>query len=470
MGLLQNDITEIKNFSNYKNVSNQYSPAFIRSSRCVKISEDFMSVKVFAGESVGKDTENLLEKIHSPKMVQIVRVSDADFVEFIGNQIEKGSNDKEENPKVETSFSLEYISSEAPVVNIINAVCLEAIRKNASDIHIQCDKDFIKIRFRLDGVLQTVKTLDKMLYSSLISRIKVMAGLNIMENRLCQDGRMSVKSGNMVHDFRVSVVPSTKGMSVVLRLFNIENRNLILENLGFSEDNYAKINTALNLPYGMILATGPTGSGKTTTLHSMIEKMDREHLKIVTIEDPVEKEIEGIDQIQINDEIGLSFGNLLRRILRQDPDVIMVGEIRDKETAELAVRASLTGHLILSTLHTNDSIGTVSRLRNLGIESYLIADVLRVCIAQRLLRRKCTVCNGHGCENCNDSGYKGRVAVSEVIEINEELRSLIEKGYSENEIKKAAEKNGFITISEDGKNKVLCGVTDERELMREGLL
>lgn len=458
------DITE---FSQYKEINGQYTDQFIKGSRCVKLSETETVVTIAVSEKF-KDKLFILKQIHSPKEVSTKIVKESDFAEFIGNFVDKEFKDS--GTRTESYFNLEDISGDAPVVNVINAICLEAIRKKASDIHIQGTKDSVSVRLRMDGVLQTVRQLDRNILNPLVSRLKVMSGLNVMENRLCQDGRMSVQTAGKKLDFRVSIVPAVTGQNIVLRLFNTESEELPLDLLGFSEENLTEIRKALHLPYGMILATGPTGSGKTTTLHAMLKEMDKEHLKIVTIEDPVEKEIDGIEQIQVNDEIGLTFGSILRRILRQDPDVIMVGEIRDTETAELAVRSALTGHLILSTLHTNDSVSTVTRLRNLGIEPYLIAGVLRMSIAQRLVRKLCPFCVGKGCDDCDFTGYKGRTVVSEVFIVNENASKMIERGNSDSEIRKYLLQGKFSTLQDSAKQKVKEGISTKEEMMREGLL
>lgn len=460
---------DITKFSLYKSVKEQYTDSFIRTCRCIKVNESTEEVSVAVSEKYVEKIE-LLRKVHFPKKIKILEVKDSDFVEFIGNHVDVTSAESNTKLSENNEYSLEDINSEAPVVNIINAICLEAIRKKASDIHIQGTKNSIKVRLRLDGVLQTVRELDKSIFDSLVSRVKVMSGLNVMESRLCQDGRMSVQLENKKLDFRVSIVPSVSGQNIVLRLFNTDEKEMSLDELGFTEDNLNKIKLSLKNPHGMILATGPTGSGKTTTLHAMLKELDREHLKIVTIEDPVEKEIDGIEQIQVNEEIGLTFGNILRRILRQDPDVIMVGEIRDKETAELAVRSALTGHLILSTIHTNDSVSSIARLQNLGIEPYLIAGVLRTCIAQRLVRKTCNECGGKGCLACNTTGYKGRTAVSEVFNINEDIAGFIENKISDSDIHKYIVKHGFKSLREDAQLKVKEGISTEKEIIREGLI
>lgn len=456
-------------FSQYKNVECQYTCQFIKNSRCVKIRESENEVTVAVAKTK-LDTIKLLAQVHEPKQIRHIIVNDSDFAEFIGNFVDNTAEGFSCTKELDREYRLEDISGEAPAVNIINAICLEAIRRNASDIHIQGTKDSVNIRLRIDGVLQTVRVFNKGIFDTLASRIKIMSGLNVMENRLCQDGRMSVQTGGKNLDFRVSIVPSVAGQNIVLRLFNNEKEDLSLEALGFSKENLSKIKTVLKSPHGMILATGPTGSGKTTTLHALLKEMDGEHLKIVAIEDPVEKIIDGIEQIQVNDEIGLTFESVLRRILRHDPDVIMVGEIRDKETAQLAVRASLTGHLILSTLHTNDSISAVSRLRNLGIEPYLIAGTLKTVIAQRLVRKTCVPCKGRGCEECGFTGYKGRTAISEVFFLDDNFRAMIEKNKPETELKKYLIKQGFKTLKEDAALKIKSGISTKEEIMREGLL
>mgnify|MGYP004554459367 CR=1 FL=1 len=459
----------IREFSQYKNVGCQYTCQFIRNSRCVKIHESETEVTVAVAKSK-LGTIKLLAQVHEPKHINHVIVEDSDFAEFIGNFVDNTPEEFSCRKEADSEYRLEDISGEAPAVNIINAICLEAIRRGASDIHIQGTKDYVNVRLRIDGVLRTVRAFDKGILGALASRIKIMSGLNVMENRLCQDGRMGVQAGGKNLDFRVSIVPSVAGQNIVLRLFNSEKEDLSLGDLGFSKENLGKIKPVLKSPHGMVLATGPTGSGKTTTLHALLKEMDGEHLKIVAIEDPVEKIIDGIEQIQVNNEIGLTFESVLRRILRHDPDVIMVGEIRDKETAQLAVRASLTGHLILSTLHTNDSISAVSRLRNLGIEPYLIAGTLRTVIAQRLVRKTCAPCKGKGCEECGFTGYRGRTAASEVFSLDEDIRAMIEKSKAETELKKYLIKQGFKTLKEDAALKVKSGVSTKEEIMREGLL
>ena len=351
---------------------------------------------------------------------------------------------------------------------------------NASDIHIVPENNMTVIRFRIDGVLQPIKTMDISLMTTMSSRIKVMSNLNIMEQRLPQDGHMKLIATGKEIDFRVSIVPVVGGESIVLRLFNAETQQADLDQLGFTENNFKIMNQIPHIPNGLIIISGPTGSGKTTTIHSLINRMDKKSLKIITIEDPVERIIKDVEQIQVNESIGLTFESILRCVLRQDPDVIMIGEIRDEATAELAIRASLTGHVIISTLHTNDSISTIMRLENLGIEPYLVGSVFKYSVAQRLVRKLCPACKEKensgcknyksiGCEKCNFTGYKGRTVVSEIFKIDEALAEMITKRCSAGEIKKYLLKNGMKFLPEDAEKKVKAGETSLEEIKREAL-
>ncbi len=339
------------------------------------------------------------------------------------------------------------------MVNLVNSLMIEAIRKGASDVHIESLAEETRVRYRIDGVLQTVTRLEKARFAAVSSRVKIMANLNIMERRLPQDGRISVHLGDGLYDVRVSIVPIVDGESLVLRLFNTEGVPRGLEELGIDGRSIQVLRELVAHPHGLVLATGPTGSGKTTTLNALLREIAVDTVKVITIEDPVEYRIEGVDQIQTNERIGLTFDSLLRRVLRQDPDVIMVGEIRDTPTAELSLRAALTGHLVLSTLHTNDSVSVIPRLRNMGVEPYLLAAVLRGALAQRLVRKVCRGCaqpvqpdarekklleegglptdglaRGVGCDACGRTGYKGRTAVVEVFRSDERVEEMILKG------------------------------------------
>jgi general secretion pathway protein E/type IV pilus assembly protein PilB len=435
-----------------------------------------------------------IEGFHLPKTVRFYSIGKAEFASFIGEttNVEAPAGSKTES---DGSFTLETIRQDAPVVNIINSICIEAIRLGASDIHIETQEEDIRVRYRVDGMLRTVKKIDRALFHQISNRVKIMANMNTLEQRLPQDGRMRVVVEGDSVDLRVSVVPSTSGESVVLRLFNKSTERLGLTQLGFAEADLDKIRQAIRLPYGLILLTGPTGSGKTTTLHALIGTLPADGLKIITIEDPVEQLIAGITQIQIHEEIELTFESMLRRVLRQDPNVIMVGEIRDAVTAELALRSALTGHLILSTLHTNDSISVIARLANMGLEPYLIAAVLKCSVAQRLVRKVCPVCSREvkpddriaglfgkyrikgrtvrqaaGCPSCDNSGYKGRIVIGEVFPVDTVIEQMIAGRRSATEIAAYAGKNGMRSIAEDALRKLASGVTTQEEIEREVVL
>jgi len=382
---------------------------------------------------------------------------------------------------------LERSAEEAPVVKLVNLILLDAIKKGASDIHVEpYEKDF-RVRFRIDGVLYEVMKPPMKLRSAIISRLKIMSSLDISERRLPQDGRIKLKLGKGKEmDFRVSVCPTLFGEKVVMRLLDKSNLQLDMTKLGFEEQQLKDFMEAIDRPYGMVLVTGPTGSGKTTTLYSALSKLNEVSWNISTAEDPVEFNFFGINQVQMHEDIGLNFAAALRSFLRQDPDIIMVGEIRDFETAEIGVKAALTGHLVLSTLHTNDAPGTVSRLLNMGIEPFLVTASLNAIVAQRLCRRLCPDCRKAvqledqvlldagiaaeeigtfqpfekaGCKACNDRGFKGRVAVYEVMPLWDGLKELIINGSSTAELKQEAIRLGFKTLRMSALNKVKLGVT-----------
>ncbi len=386
---------------------------------------------------------------------------------------------------------LEKSAEEAPVVKLVNLILLDAIRKGASDIHVEpYEKDF-RVRFRIDGVLYEVMKPPMKLRNAIISRLKIMSELDISERRLPQDGRIKLKLGKGKEmDFRVSICPTLFGEKVVMRLLDKSNLQLDMTKLGFEETQLKDFLEAIDRPYGMVLVTGPTGSGKTTTLYSALSKLNEVAWNISTAEDPVEFNFFGINQVQMHEDIGLNFAAALRSFLRQDPDIIMVGEIRDFETAEIGVKAALTGHLVLSTLHTNDAPGTVSRLLNMGIEPFLVTASLNAIVAQRLCRRLCPDCKKPaevedqalleagiaaeeigtfqvmgpaGCKTCNDRGYKGRVAVYEVMPLWDGLKELVIQGCSAAELKQEAIRLGFRTLRMSALNKVKLGVTSLSE-------
>ncbi len=473
-----------------ESLAGQYSRDFIRSNGAIKKSESDSEVSVVVTTDCAARTREYLAEFHSPKAVAFVEVSRQDFASYIGGLSVKDVA-VPAAPERRGGLELDSITKDAPVVNIINAICIDAIAKNSSDIHIESMRDAIRIRYRIDGHLVTVKTIDRALFAQLSSRLKIMANLNIMEQRLPQDGRMTVVIGGESVDIRVSTMPVTWGESIVLRLFDSRGKILTLETLGFLDDELGKITECLKHQTGLILATGPTGSGKTTTLHALLNVLNTEDRNIVALEDPVEQVIDGVNQVQINEEIGVSFGTMLRRVLRQDPNTIMVGEIRDAETADLALRSSLTGHLILSTLHTNDAVSVVSRLRNMGVEPYLVSAVLRCSVAQRLVRRACPHCSREvkprdaekrllekaglsparileavGCDLCERTGYSGRIVVEEVLVVDDDFRNLIETGAKDAELYRHA-RTRMKPMAWNALSKIAAGITTFAEVERE---
>ncbi len=377
---------------------------------------------------------------------------------------------------------------DAPVIRMINALLMEAIREHASDIHIETYEKTLTVRMRIDGSLRETLALQPALAPLLVSRIKVMARLDIAEKRLPQDGRISLKVGGREVDVRVSTMPSSVGERVVLRLLDKQAGRLNLGQLQFSTDALQTLSAILKKPHGIILVTGPTGSGKTTTLYAMLSQLNDRSRNILTIEDPVEYQIEGIGQTQVNTKVELTFARGLRAILRQDPDVVMVGEIRDVETARIAVQASLTGHLVLSTLHTNSATGAVTRLADMGVEPFLLSSSLVGLMAQRLVRALCSSCrravtasdvecaalglpssstiyHAAGCEECGKTGYRGRLAIYEIIPVDETLRAMIHRCDSEHALEEYARKHSP-GIRSDGRDKVLQGLTTMEEVLR----
>jgi type IV pilus assembly protein PilB len=403
----------------------------------------------------------------------------------------------EENDEIDLS-SLTRMSEDAPVVRLVNVLLVDALRRGASDIHVEPYEKEMRIRFRIDGVLYDVMHPPLKMRDALISRIKIMSKLDISEKRLPQDGRIKIRvkvdSRSRELDFRVSTLPTLFGEKVVLRLLDKEKLMLDMTNLGFEPDSLVKFQRNISKPYGMVLVTGPTGSGKTNTLYSALQSLNTVDTNIMTAEDPVEFNLPGINQVQMKEQIGLNFAAALRSFLRQDPNIVLVGEIRDFETAEIAIKAALTGHLVLSTLHTNDAPSTISRLMNMGIEPFLVATSVNLIQAQRLIRRICKDCKkehptpaealveigfspeeagkiktykGKGCPTCNDTGYKGRIGLYEVMEITDEVRELILIGASSLELRKKSIEDGMITLRESGLQKIRSGVTTIEEVLRE---
>src|SRR5580698_3226181 len=388
----------------------------------------------------------------------------------------------------QASADLEHLrdmASEAPVIRLVNAMIAEALEKRASDIHIEPFEKEFRVRFRVDGVLFNQEPPPRELKAAIISRLKLMAKLNIAERRLPQDGRIKIKVLGREVDLRVSTLPTLYGESVVMRLLDRSSGDFFdLRRLGFDERMLARMEHFTSLPHGIFLVTGPTGSGKSTTLYSALKRINLPDKKIITIEDPVEYQMDGINQIHVNPQIGLTFAAGLRHIVRQDPDVIMVGEIRDRETADIAIRSALTGHFVFSTLHTNDAPSAVTRLMDMGVENYLVTSSVVAILAQRLVRLICADCresagttltpfgeeietfHGRGCATCNGSGHKGRAGIFELMELNDELRHLIMGNADASRLTEAARRNGMKNLREDGWMKVRQGVTTAEEVTR----
>ena len=365
-------------------------------------------------------------------------------------------------------------SDDAPVIRMINALLTQSLREGASDIHIEPFEQTSVVRFRIDGALRDVVRPRKAIHASLISRIKIMSQLDIAEKRLPQDGRITLRIGGKPVDVRVSTLPTGHGERAVLRLLDKEAGKLDLSNLGMSPDLLPQFDRMINQPHGIVLVTGPTGSGKTTTLYAALSRLNASTTNILTVEDPIEYDLQGVGQTQVNARIDMSFAKALRAILRQDPDVIMIGEIRDLETAQIAVQASLTGHLVLATLHTNDSAAAVTRLLDMGIEPFLLSSSLLGVMAQRLVRKLCEHCKqpdgqywkAVGCDKCGHTGYHGRVGVYELLETTDHIRAQIHNRASEAEIRAAAQAHGMKTMREDGERWLLNGTTTPAELLR----
>lgn len=408
------------------------------------------------------------------------------LMEDIGNEVDLVSI-AEELPGTEDLLESE---DDAPIIKLINATLSEAIKEGASDIHIETFEHSLVIRFRVDGVLREVLSPNRKLASLLVSRIKVMAHLDIAEKRIPQDGRISLKIAGRAIDVRVSTMPSSYGERVVMRLLDKNNARLNLADLGMAQAIEKQFEQLLRKPHGIILVTGPTGSGKSTTLYAGLSDINSKDRNILTVEDPVEYELPGIGQTQVNTKVDMTFARGLRAILRQDPDVVMIGEIRDLETAEIAVQASLTGHMVISTLHTNTASGAITRMEDMGIEPFLLSSSLLAVLSQRLVRTLCSECKtpyhadaadlqvlgtaaqepvvlhkATGCEHCNHSGYRGRIGIHELLVVDEQVRELIHNGHGEQAIEKYARQH-IPSIRQDGIDKVLAGITTLEEVMR----
>ncbi|SDL58685.1 GspE/PulE family protein [Halarsenatibacter silvermanii] len=424
-----------------------------------------------------EEIEAAQDKIYRGEAVELEEITDF-------QEIQQADDEELEEDE------LQEMVEEAPVIRLANKIISEAYEQGASDIHIEPGEDKVNVRNRIDGVLHSQFTVPKSMQAALISRFKIMADLDITEHRLPQDGKVKMGVKGEELDMRVSTLPLINGEKVVIRLLSRDSSLLHLDNLGFKESNLDKFRRLIKKPHGILLATGPTGSGKSTTLFAAINEMNRPDRNIVTIEDPVEYQLSGINQVQANEDIGRDFATSLRSVLRQDPDIIMVGEIRDEDTAEIAVRAALTGHLVLSTLHTNDAASTVTRLVDMGLASYLVGASVIGVVAQRLVRRLCPNCrskkkeidevdrnfigeadvdeiySSRGCSECDGTGYHDRIAIQEVMPVSEDISRLIASGANQDEIKDKAREEGMMTLKEDGLYKLEQGLTDVEELKR----
>jgi len=506
-GLISSDMTPIA-FSEYPKepvVIDSLSDKMMKKSRFVPlmIGKDFLRIAMADPDDFY--TIDALRLAYGLR-IDAVMGKEADILDVIerlygtGSQsletiIEEAGKDVYElsSEGVEDADHLRDLASEAPIIRLVNRLIFNAVEQRASDIHFEPFETEFKARYRIDGVLHDVEAPPKRLQAAIISRVKIMAKLDIAERRLPQDGRIKLKIADKEIDFRISTIPTLFGESLVMRILDRETLILDLEKLGFPEDIYEKYTELVSQPYGMVLVTGPTGSGKTSTLYTTLAKINAPENKIITLEEPVEYQLSGVNQIQVNPKIGMTFANGLRSIVRQDPDIILVGEIRDRETAEIAIQSALTGHLLFSTLHTNDAAGAVTRLLDMGVESFLLSSTLLGVLAQRLVRVICPHCkapakpdkklldsmgvspeeasgitffSGKGCEECRYTGFKGRTAIFEYLPVDDEVRREITSRSSTERIKDIAMKKGFLTLRQDGWRKVKKGVTTIAEVLK----
>ena len=465
------------------------SPKFLRQFRCLPVALHDHTVTLAMADPMDFETRSTVASctglaVH-PGLAAEQEILDA--IDRYYGQTEKNETELA-TPAGEASEDLEHLrdmASEAPVIRLVNAMVAQAVEKRASDIHIEPFEKEFRVRYRIDGVLVNQDSPPRELKAAIISRVKLMARLNIAERRLPQDGRIKVKTLGREVDLRVSTLPTLYGESVVMRLLDRSAGDFYdLESLGFDAHMLERMTHYTSLPHGIFMVTGPTGSGKSTTLYSALKRINQSDKKIITIEDPVEYQMDGINQIHVNPQIGLTFAQGLRHIVRQDPDVIMVGEIRDRETADIAIRSALTGHFVFSTLHTNDAPSAITRLTDMGVENYLITSSLVAVLAQRLVRVICTGCKtsadsaltpegetipvyrGTGCEQCYNTGFRGRVGIFELMELNEALRGAIMRNEDASKITALARRHGMNNLREDGWNKVRRGVTTAGEVMR----
>jgi general secretion pathway protein E len=465
------------------------SPRFLRQFRCLPVGRDDHTVTLAMADPLDVETISAVRNCTGLK-VSTVLAAEQEILDAIDKYYgDSARGETEIDPDgAEASEDLEHLrdmASEAPVIRLVNAIIAQAVEKRASDIHLEPFEKEFRIRYRIDGVLYNQEPPPREMKAAMISRVKLMAKLNIAERRLPQDGRIKIKTLGREVDLRVSTLPTLYGESVVMRLLDRSAGDFYdLGRLGFDKHMFSRMEYYTSLPHGIFLVTGPTGSGKSTTLYAALKRINQSDKKIITIEDPVEYQMDGINQLHVNPQIGLTFASGIRHIVRQDPDVIMVGEIRDRETADIAIRSSLTGHFVYSTLHTNDAPSAITRLTDMGVENYLITSSLVAVLAQRLVRLICPHCKapdkqriapdgemvqcykGRGCEICFGSGYTGRMGIFELMDLNDEIRRLIMRNEDAAEITAVARRNGMRNLREDGWLKVAQGVTTAEEVMR----
>ncbi len=466
----------------------QFSLAFMERHGLLKLRDGQGEFLVGAIEEPSPELKRTLAfaEGREPRFLAIAK---SEFSEFLSRCAAEEGAGVEAQASSEENL-LDRLANDAPVVNLVNSILLEGLRLGSSDIHLEVSADGLRVRFRVDGMLTVARTLSRDIGPSLSSRVKIMSNLNIIERRLPQDGKMNAVVDGKSVEFRVSIMPTVEGESIVLRLFDREEERRDLGGLGFSPGFTSALRELMRFPHGLILVTGPTGSGKTTTLNAVMRELNDPAVKILTVEDPVENRLSGVCQVQTNDDIGMSFDSILRRLLRQDPDILMIGEVRDKATADLALRSALTGHQVWATLHTNDALSAVTRLVNMGLEPYLLAGVVRGVMAQRLVRKLCPACatkispdpaeasflkahnasiakvpHALGCSACN-RGYKGRIAIGEIFVIDAEAEQIILRGGAHRELEALYKKRGGDFLADAGIGLVRDGVTTIAELER----
>jgi general secretion pathway protein E len=490
-------LMEKKAYSDLSQISENISSNFLKQHRLVVYKEQEDHLVAIMVDPTDRYVIEALELISGKQIRLAVGVASQidEVIQTLFSEIlkeEEGDSDSgmAHQLLLDDVEQLKELASEAPVIKMVNQIIQRAVSSKASDIHIEPFENTLKIRYRVDGLLHESENPAVNLAPALISRIKIMANLNIAERRLPQDGRFKVRVHGATLDMRVSTVPTLHGESMVLRLLQRDHVNLDFASLGFDSTIEKQLLQILDRPHGIVVVTGPTGSGKTTSLYAALNYLNRPQRKILTVEDPVEYNIEGVNQIQVKPSIGLDFSSALRSIVRQDPDIIMIGEIRDQETAQIAVQSALTGHLVLSSLHTNDAAGSITRFLDMGIEPFLLTSTINAVVAQRLVRTLCPNCKqpydappevavrfatlpgspdlfkAVGCEQCSGSGYRGRCAINEMIELSEGLRSLILQGGDKNVLAEQAKREGARTMYEDGLQKVMRGITTFEEVLR----